>query len=174
MMSTKFRMQEDTLRDYRALRFRENSERQCFYIPVGFVLWEDEYPGENRLPMGDKDARRTMLSLYAARWHYWMDKVIPEAFADLWDEAQQQIPEWPGFKRLDVDNETIELARLCREAEAELWEAFTTDADDATITDDGNGLSEVSITYDLTEDGDAKLIGWRSRIKRMFRQDSST
>ncbi len=173
-MPAQFRMSEEALQTYRELRYREDSKRQGLYIPVGFILWEDEYPGDENdmLPRGDNNTRRTVLSFHAARWHYWMDGVIPEVYADLWDEAQRQLPDWPGFQRLYVDEETKEAARNCRDAEPQIWGAFLADADEVDVVDDGDGLSRVSLTYRL--DKEDNHTSWWSRIKNWFVRKASS
>jgi len=167
-------MSEEALQAYRELRYREDSKRQGLYIPVGFILWEDEYPGDENdmLPRGDDDTRRTVLSLHLARWHYWMDEEIPEELTDLWDEAQRQLPDWPGFQRLYVDEETKEAARNCRDAESQIWEAFSADADEVDVVDDGYGLSSVSLTYRLDKE-DAPP-SWWLRFKNWFARKASS
>lgn len=69
-MPAQFQMSKETLLAYRALRYDEDAKSKCIWLPVGFVIWDDEYPGDYALPKGDDDAYNTMARLHAARWHY--------------------------------------------------------------------------------------------------------
>jgi len=164
-VSGEFRMAEATLTAYRQLRFRANARPRVVIVPIGFVCWDDEYPaGEPPIPSGDPAAYDTLAELYAARGHYWEMGMIPDQFQELWHTAHEQMPNWPGFQRLYVDDETKRLAEYARKDEAGFWEAAASLGEVEEFIDPDTGMTRVSAWINLRPTLGDRLRRWCRRL----------
>jgi hypothetical protein len=120
-------------------------------VPIGTVFWSDEHP--DGIPSFGSDSGDTIIRLLLVRTKLWRTGVIAEEDLEFWREAQEALPDWPGFERLDLS-----ALNLYRDKRAE------EDADSFFV--DLVAESE-AFWADLHEDG---TIEWRAEIKRPDKQ----
>jgi CBS domain-containing protein len=99
-----FWMTESLLEAYRALELDPDAEKRIHVSPKLYLMWTDEHPTATGTPneLRRLDARSCMSAnlLSEVRQDWWDTGEIPERYRVFWAEAREQIPDWPGFKRL--------------------------------------------------------------------------
>lgn len=95
-----------------ALPYRADAEQRVSWMPYTGVFWTDEIPGLRALAgaMSSED-RHQLFSLFDIRAQMWLGNEISAAEQELWDAARAQVPDYPLFHRLDVDEEVVALQR---------------------------------------------------------------
>ena len=87
-----------------ALRFDPGAIYALTVMPLCSLVWPDEHPGGpmTELPFGadHKACLATIMRLSGARTALWRTGALPENRAVFWNEAQRELPDWPGFHRL--------------------------------------------------------------------------
>lgn len=95
---------------YETLRFDPASDCVMDLMPLGSLRWLDEHPegGVVRDDGGEhKQCKISIIWLAYARTQLWRTGSVPVELRELWDEARQVLPEWPGFRRLSLDAEQM-------------------------------------------------------------------
>ncbi len=100
------------LHQYRTLVYDSTCKPIENAIPFGTIFWPDEHPfingrfGPLANHRNDEDYRGpcyyTGADLTAARYGIWLTTLVEPQFKAFWATAQNMIPDWPGFKRLDL------------------------------------------------------------------------
>lgn len=109
----------DCLLLYQSLRFDAAASPRCNTIPFCTIFWPDEHPFVNGRfgPLAlhrdcytsDNDCYHTAITLVSARSSIWCQGSLDAKYHDFWTRAQEQIPDWPGFRRIKL---TIEQRRF--------------------------------------------------------------
>ena len=135
---------------YRALRYDASAEPRCCQIPLGTIYWPDEHPGGKLSLAGlDHQSRDSILRLSAARLALWQSGAIPRDLQVLWEEARAVMPEWPGFRRLELSEQARRVAVECERSALEWFDALAEASGGLRDTDLGGGLSHWSATIRL-------------------------
>ncbi len=109
-----FSLCEECLNKYRDLRFAKEVTLRENILPFATIFWEDEHPSGIPRPLCDeKRCFHSISLLIAARCEYWEHGYIPSKYANVWNDAKKLIPEWPGFRRLNLSEEEQARAEVC-------------------------------------------------------------
>jgi hypothetical protein len=73
-------------------------------VPLCTLEWADEHPADWQT-VGEPHERclASIYQLYHIRTHLWHHGSIPKECQGYWAAAQEALPGWPGFRRLDLD-----------------------------------------------------------------------
>jgi hypothetical protein len=112
-----FALCPECLAKYRALRHNPACQYWLNIEPSCTLEWPDERPKDFyvRHDARHRQCALCILRLVDARTHLWQEGVLPEDLCELWDEARQAIPDWPGFRRLSLDAAQIRSLDACAE-----------------------------------------------------------
>ena len=112
MNEHQFNLCELCLHQYRALTYDSTCVPRQNAIPFGTVFWPDEHPFINGRfgPLANHRGEETLqgpcymtgADLTAARDGVWTTSLVAPKFKEFWTHALRAIPEWPGFRRLDL------------------------------------------------------------------------
>ena len=135
MEATSFVLCAECLRKYRTLRFDPDAAYALNVMPLCSLVWPDEHPG-GELPSGDahRACKGTIVRLAGARTRLWRTSSLPENRTALWNEAQRQLPDWPGFHRLTLSPEELVSLDGCREELDDLMGAVGRQFPNVTLT----------------------------------------
>jgi hypothetical protein len=111
-------------------------------MPFCSLQWPDEHPED--LDRHHEECRASILGLVGARTQLWRAGTIPEDLRELWAEARLAIPDWPGFKRLSLDENQLQSLDGCAEELKDFIGRVAQDFPQVTFTDKGGGLTEFS------------------------------
>lgn len=130
-MNVHFLLCDLCLAKYQSLRFDASAILTLSYEPFNCIIWLDEHPTGPPLSSFDgdeyteenyhdlqehQDCRSSILRLSSARAGLWFQGKVPDRLNVLWPEAKAKIPEWPGFRRLNLrDYESVELTECLDE-----------------------------------------------------------
>jgi len=92
-----------------------------------------------------------MIRLVAARTHIWLHGTIPTESEALWAQAEDLIPDWPGFKRLASTPDKLESLAECAEEVGGFFDWANEKSQDVTFEDKGGG-----VTHFVVRRGDAQ------------------
>ena len=153
-----FELIPGVLARYRALRFDPTATRDGNIVPLESPFWSDEHDFTGtEFPLGnvrDDTSRYSIMMLVAARNDLWRYGEIRPELRGVWEEAREQMPDWPGFRRLTADQELLdfldELQGLADEFEAAMLEG----ADEVEIEERPGGVQHVRARHDLTKNDD--------------------
>jgi hypothetical protein len=85
-------------------------------MPFNTLVWSDEHPDRIGYFMTCcAPCRESIRLLVYARTHMWRYGEIPEALVELWNKAQTLMPNWPGFRRLALDEKQTRDLAACPE-----------------------------------------------------------
>lgn len=119
MNATSFVLCAECLEKYRALRLDPEAVYALNVMPLCSLVWPDEHPGGlmTELPSGTdhKACLSTIMRLAGTRTVLWRTGELPENRAAFWNEAQRELPDWPGFQRLSLSPKQFESLDGCRE-----------------------------------------------------------
>jgi hypothetical protein len=117
-------------------------------MPFCSLQWPDEHPEDLDHIILDREhheeCRASIIRLVGARTQLWRAGAIPEDLRELWAEAQRVIPDWPGFKRLSLDEQQLGSLDACAEELDDFIGRVAQDFPQVTFTDKGGGLTEFS------------------------------
>ena len=91
---------------------------KCDINPMPFhsLVWRDEHPDEiGYFLTCCPSCQESIRLLVYARTRLWRHGEIPADLSELWSKAQTTIPDWPGFKRLTLDEQQVRYLELCPE-----------------------------------------------------------
>jgi hypothetical protein len=112
MKEHEFSLCDLCLKQYRALTYDPTCDPKPNAIPFGTVFWPDEHPFINGRfgPLANHRSEETLqgpcymtgANLTAARYGVWTTSLVEPRFKEFWTSAQRLLPEWPGFKRIEL------------------------------------------------------------------------
>lgn len=112
-MSDAFSLCGRCLTAYQSLRYDATAKPVQNAVPFGDIFWSDEHPffpnwaplqhHSDQMP-GENPCYRILVRLVSARYSIWHGKPLTEDLRSIWDSAQQIIPTWPGFARIDYNS----------------------------------------------------------------------
>lgn len=103
-----------------ALRYEPSAAWGVNVVPFGSVFWLDEMPSMAELFESTGDAL-LIHSMFAFRLKLWDGHGLNAEDQELWDSVQAQVPDWPFFKRLHLQNEQKQARE---QAELQVLQAF--------------------------------------------------
>ena len=106
-MELSFSLCPDCLDKYRSLHFDPSCSYFFNYHPVSSMVWPDEHP-EKWTEECCLKCKVSICNLTTLRTKLWREGKIPDKYQDFWAQAQRMIPNWPGFKRLSLNEEEME------------------------------------------------------------------
>ncbi|MCE9556353.1 MAG: hypothetical protein K8T91_23640 [Planctomycetes bacterium] len=110
-MSASFALCRECLAQYKSLTYDATCKYTLNVIPFCSLQWKDEHP--EKFNHEHRECRRAIIRLVGARTHLWRHGVIPEGARSVWTEAQLAIPDWPGFRRLELNAKEMESLDDC-------------------------------------------------------------
>ncbi len=160
-MHEAFIISDDLLEQYQQLVFDENAQMHCCYIPLASAFWEDEHPGGHLSSEADKVSQRSIYRLIEARRSFWDKHEISRELERLWLEAKSLIPEWPGFRRMELSEAERKYIDQCEATSEEFWAAFIGGADEVEVIDHEDGTVQWSATFNLEEEKKPGTPWWK-------------
>lgn len=155
-MSKEFALSKDLRQYYNELSYDEKAEFSCVYIPLGSIIWKDEHP-KGRLPRkADSQSEDTIYTLIEARRYYWENGKPPPDLEIFWIQAKSEIPNWPGFQRLNITKDEYEQVLQCERASKEMLIGLASMADEFSIDKSSDGKMGFSATFDLSKEDSSK------------------
>jgi hypothetical protein len=136
----------ECLAQYRALTHDPICGYMLNSIPLCSLEWSDEHPRDGVIASPDlnhQECRTSLIRLVAARTHLWKTGAVPEEAKELWANAQDLIPHWPGFRRLSLSPEERRSLEACAEELADFLGAMAADFPELKLTDQGGGLTQL-------------------------------
>jgi hypothetical protein len=136
-----FNLCPDCLAKYRVLQFDASAPFSPCLIPFGCIIWSDEHrPVSEGALIGHDRCLHSLIRLTSARTHLWRTGQLPDASQQLWREAQELIPDWPGFKRLALTAEQLRALDSCEAEAFDSMNALRRDAAIFALEDCGGGV----------------------------------
>jgi hypothetical protein len=115
-MNFEFTLCSNCHRRYRLLHLDPGCKYDVGPIPFNTMVWPDEHPDRIGYFMTCcEPCRESIRLLVYARTHMWRYGKLPEALVELWSKAQNMIPDWPGFKRLSLNEKEMRDLSACPE-----------------------------------------------------------
>lgn len=125
-MSLRFRICSELARAYAHLVYDPDAICGFQLAPHQTMWWVDEHPGNSIGPTCHLECYWSIHRLVIARQQIWDHGGVEQEFAELWGDAIATIPEWPGFQRLDLNQDTRALmVEYADEANAFFEEAMS-------------------------------------------------
>ena len=87
-----------------------------------------------------QECRLLLIILTSARKHLWRTGQIPREYQELWDEAQNLMPNWPGFRRLTLTVEQLRDLDACEDESSDLVAHIRSDSSMFVLEDRGDGV----------------------------------
>ena len=82
----------------------------------------------------------SLILLVSARTSLWRTGQIPDGLRPVWQEAQEIIPDWPGFRRLTLSAGVHRALDFCEEETADMMGHLRSDASIFALSDKGGGV----------------------------------
>ena len=112
------------------------------------LLWPDELPGGRiQLRCGASECRNGFQNLLATRTALWIHGAVPDDERAGWNQAREQIADWPGFQRLVLDETSRRAFEALLGQSLEFLRTLTQEADRVVL-----GEGEITYAYDLSEE----------------------
>lgn len=160
-MAFSFALCPGCLAKYRLLTHDPTCEYTLNVMPFCSLQWSDEHPEDLARIILDREHHEacasSIIRLVGSRTHLWRTGVCPEDRHELWAEAQQAIPDWPGFKRLSLDERQRRSLDSCVEELDDVIGAIAQNYSQITLTDEGGGLTKCTATRNETRTGERDL-----------------
>jgi hypothetical protein len=135
----------ECLEKYRSLAHDPACEYTLNVMPFCALQWPDEHPKDLDDIIFDRERHgeclASIIRLVGVRTHLWRAGAIPEDCGQLWAEAQRLIPEWPGFKRLALEEQERESLDGCAKELDDFIGAVVQDFPHVISKDEGGGLT---------------------------------
>jgi hypothetical protein len=140
-MSFKFTLCPDCLPKYRTLQYDPKAQFGPCLIPFDSIVWADEQiPATERPLFGHDTCLHSLMRLMLARKQLWRTGQIEASLQQIWREAHEILPNWPGFRRLTLTTEELRALDLCEEETAASLDRICGDASVFAVTDKGGGV----------------------------------
>jgi hypothetical protein len=146
-MTLRFRLCPSCLEQYQALRFDETCDYRLNILPLCSLNWRDEHPENWEVECCDACAA-SIVRLAGARTYLWRHGVIPPDRETLWADAQRLIPDWPGFRRLTIDEHQRQSLDDCAAELEDLMGAIAKDFPNVGVSHKDGGLTEFTAARD--------------------------
>lgn len=132
--------------NYRTLRFDPAATYGMSIMPLCCIQWNDEHPfnatrGCIWVGCRRDSCRDSLIRLSNARMALWETGGIPDDLRPLWDEAQQLLPNWPGFQRLSIGQKERKALDGCRQELDEIMGAIRNDFPNTATENKAGGVS---------------------------------
>ncbi len=125
---------DELVEKIRSLKFDPDAKPFCCEIPLGGILWPDEFPEETSVIFdGSEKSRDAFLSIFAIRMKYWDEGKFEREDLKVLNEAKSLFPDWPFFRRLKLTKEELQFQRECEESTLQLIDSFAKNADEFKI-----------------------------------------
>jgi hypothetical protein len=131
------------LEKYRALHYNPQAGYGPCLIPFNCIVWDDEHrPVEEGglIGPGHDGCLHSVLRLNSARKHLWRTGEVPADAQQLWREAQELVPNWPGFQRLSLTTEQFRHLQACEEEADDIMEDMRCNSSVFVVEDKGHGV----------------------------------
>ena len=141
-------LSDGALNYLRPLTFNSNATRLSCAIPLGGIYWSDEIPDFQALltlPHSDRDL---IFRLFSIRFTLWANDKLSEDDQAYWRNAQNLVPDYPVFHRVNIDDGDRAAQIAIEEDVIAGFGLFLGDADKSTLNNDGS----FSLTFDLNKD----------------------
>lgn len=113
----------DCIKYYNELRYNAESSCCLSFEPIATLVWGDEHPdGSLHSASHSPECKNWMVNLQIARNHVWENGEIAEVHRGFWAQSQKMLPSWPGFSRLQLNDEHRESYRACVEEKEQVFE----------------------------------------------------
>src|SRR2546428_13547720 len=100
-MKTGFRLCPECTAQFQGLRFNPDAAYNSVLLPFGSIVWDDELPArDERHFVHHRECNFSVIRLFALRKEIWHSGNDGEPNQEVWLQARAVIPEWPGFRRL--------------------------------------------------------------------------
>ncbi len=140
-MPLTFQLCPECLERYRALRFDAAARWSPCLIPYSSLIWSDEEPPLNeRLVEGHDACKHSLMLLISARKNLWRTGRIAPEWQALWREANELLPNWPGFERLTLSAEELKGLDDCEQEVSDIMEHFRSTSSIFAVDDKGGGV----------------------------------
>jgi hypothetical protein len=140
-MSPTFRLCPECLARYRALRFEAAARWSPCLIPYSSLIWEDEAPPFNERPIeGHDECKHSLMLLISARKNLWRTGRIAAESESMWREANELLPNWPGFERLTLSAEELKGLDACEQEVSDIMEHLRSTSSIFAVDDKGGGV----------------------------------
>jgi len=142
---------KECLKSYQDLHFNEKALLRENTIPLATIFWDDEHPQGLPIPIcKNKKCFESISFLIAARSEYWEHGEISLKYATVWDAAKILIPEWAGFRRLNLSAEERVRIQACLQDALDWFTALEQVSNgNVEIRESESGIIEYSATIDL-------------------------
>jgi hypothetical protein len=95
---------EETIQMIRNLSFDPNAKINRISGVIG-MTWSDEVPNDGFGSLFIEQNRGQIVRLFLIRMKYWDKGTMSQEDQLYWREAQRQFPDWPLFRRLELNEE---------------------------------------------------------------------
>jgi len=123
-----------------------------FHLPVASIFWDDEmpsYPDKARFSTIEREMLNRLFSLRRKVWH---GEEFSDEDAAFWEDARAEAPAWALFQRLSLSDDDREFLKQAEEEGEKAMEMLCAEADKVEISDNGDGIQQISLSFDLTKD----------------------
>jgi hypothetical protein len=125
-----------------------------FFFPVGNIFWNDEMPDYPDKASFSAIERKMVHRLFEIRRKIWHGADLSAEDAAFWEAARSEAPDWALFQRLSLSDDDREFLKQVEDEAEKAFEMMCAKADKVEVTDNGDGLQEFSLIFDLTKDKD--------------------
>lgn len=126
---------------FQALRFDADARCRSCLLPFGSIVWSDELPRDERREfLSHRECNHSLIRLFSARKQLWQTGHHSDWSQQVLSSAQQLLPDWPGFRRLNLSAEHQAALQACEEETEEIMDTMRKDAAVSTLTDHGSGV----------------------------------
>ena len=140
-MPFSFTLCAECLAKYRALTYDPNARHSPCLIPFDCIVWSDEHPPAGTTVFyGHEACRHSLIRLISARKSLWRTGQISDGLGQVWREAQEIMPDWPGFRRLTLSAEELQALDFCEAETADMMGQLRSDASIFALSDEGGGV----------------------------------
>jgi len=124
------------------------------FVGDGSIFWEDEMPDFAVRSKFSTTESKTVDRLFEIRRKIWSGAELPPEDEAFWEAARSQAPDWALFQRLSLSDDDREFLQQVEKEAEKAFEMMCAEADEVKVSDKGDGVEEISLTFDLTRDKD--------------------
>ncbi len=140
-MPLTFRLCPECLGRYRALQFDAAAHCGHCIIPYGSLIWADEEPPLNERPIeGHDECKHSLMLLISARKNLWRTGRVAPEWQALWREANELLPNWPGFERLTLSAEELKELDGVEQEVSDILDNYRSTSSIFAVDDKGGGV----------------------------------
>ena len=132
-----------------SLEFRADAELVIAFFSV--VIWKDELPEGMKYARLPREDRRQILRLLGMRVQIWRDEELSKEDRELWDATRAQLPNWPLWRRLIVEDDVLKCQDAAEAEAAQMIATLCAGPDKVTLTREGN-ITSFRVDFKPDED----------------------